>query len=79
MTSKALILPFKSSISVFISSLRRFVCTSDDREHSGAEPVSDTPRRNRYRLPETIVDDAFAGIAFFAAFFGGMFVAWGLS
>lgn len=30
-------------------------------------------------LPDTIVDDAIAGIAFFAIFFGGMFVAWGLS
>jgi|TARA_R100001369_G_scaffold88000_1_gene123956 hypothetical protein len=30
-------------------------------------------------LPDTIVDDAIAGIAFFAVFFGGMFVAWGLS
>lgn len=35
--------------------------------------------RARYKLPETILDDAISLAAFLLIFFGGMFVAWGLS
>lgn len=35
--------------------------------------------RARYELPETIIDDAISLAALLVIFFGGMFVAWGLS
>lgn len=51
-------------------------------ERGASDPQQAIPRaagRARYKLPETILDDAISLAAFLLIFFGGMFVAWGLS
>jgi hypothetical protein len=51
-------------------------------ERGASVPQQAIPRaagRARYKLPETIVGDTISLAAFLLIFFGGMFVAWGLS
>ncbi|SDW74910.1 hypothetical protein SAMN04488041_103136 [Sulfitobacter pontiacus] len=80
MTSKAFILACSSAISggsSFIVSLRRLVCVSDGRGASDAVPMKSAPRRDSFKLPPTIVEDAIAGIAFVVICVAGYFLAWG--
>jgi hypothetical protein len=46
---------------------------------SSASALATQSKRQRYELPETIIDDAISLAALLVIFFGGMFVAWGLS
>ncbi|AXI50387.1 hypothetical protein [Sulfitobacter sp. SK025] len=81
MTSKAFILTCSSAISAvstfFIGSLRRLVCVFDGKGASDAVPTKSAPRRDSFKLPPTIVEDAIAGIAFVVICVAGYFLAWG--
>lgn len=63
--------------SSFIVSLRRLVCVFDGRGASDAVPMKSAPRRDSFKLPPTIVEDAIAGIAFVIICVAGYFIAWG--
>ena len=81
MTSKAFILACSSAISggsaLFTGSLRRLVCVFDGKGASDAVPTKSAPRRDSFKLPPTIVEDAIAGIAFVVICVAGYFLAWG--